>query len=169
MGKASKAKIFTDINHLKKSLPEKQNIIVCSGGFDPIHIGHIRYIQDSSSIDLNSYLLVIVNSDRWLKRKKGFIFMPQEERAEIAASISGVDYVLIYDDGTDFVSSALLKLQPYAFSKGGDRNSRENIPEFTLCETLGIKVFIGVGGDKINSSSKLVSDVLNEGKDESNY
>jgi D-beta-D-heptose 7-phosphate kinase/D-beta-D-heptose 1-phosphate adenosyltransferase len=101
-------------------------------------------------------LVVIVNGDGFLTRKKGFAFMPEAERSEIIAGIAGVDAVVIWDDGTQFVTGALDILRPIVFAKGGDRDSASNVPEFELCEKIGCKVIFGVGGGKIQSSSELV-------------
>lgn len=132
--------------------------VMASGGFDPLHIGHLDYIQEASCIapDKNPILIVVVNGDEWLKRKKSFVFMLEKERANIVAGISGVDYVLVWDDGTPTVSGAIEALTPDYFAKGGDRDSKLNVPEYDICESVGCKVIFGVGGGKIQSSSDLV-------------
>jgi len=139
-------------------MPKFRTCVTTSGGFDPLHVGHLRCIQ--GSVDLARQhkvpLVVIVNGDGFLTRKKGFAFMPAEERAEIIAGIAGVDAVVIWDDGTQFVTGALDILRPIVFAKGGDRDSASNVPEFELCEKIGCKVIFGVGGGKIQSSSELV-------------
>ena len=123
-----------------------------------MHVGHLRCIQ--GSVDLSRQhkapLVVIVNGDGFLQRKKGFSFMPEAERAEIISGIAGVDAVVLWDDGTQFVTGALEILRPIYFTKGGDRDSAENVPEFDLCEKIGCKVVFGVGGGKVQSSSDLV-------------
>jgi cytidyltransferase-like protein len=130
-------------------------IIVVSGGFDPIHSGHIAYIKSAKK--LGDKLIVALNSDGWLINKKGSFFMPYEERKTILSELSSVDDVIGFDDdnlGTSI--NALKKIkQMYpndkiAFANGGDRN-KYNIPEMTL---QGIEFLFNVGGeDKKNSSS----------------
>ena len=85
--------------------------------------------------------------------------MPEMERAEIIAGVRGVDAVVLWDDGSQFVTGALEILRPVIFTKGGDRDTAANVPEFDLCEKIGCKVMFGVGGGKIQSSSDLVRSV----------
>ena len=136
-------------------------LIAVSGGFDPVHIGHIRMIRDASRY---GDVMVIINSDDWLQRKKGYIFMPYEERAEIMGNIKGVTLITSVDDSDGTVCQALRRHKPDAFANGGDRKT-ENTPEMDLCEELGIQLMWAVGGgDKPQSSSWLV-DKLKENKD----
>lgn len=123
-----------------------------------MHVGHLRCIQQSSEIAVahSLSLVVVVNGDGFLKRKKGFAFMPDLERAEIIAGVRGVDAVVLWDDGSQFVTGAIDILRPTFFTKGGDRDCAGNVPEFDLCEKIGCKVVFGVGGGKIQSSSDLV-------------
>jgi len=137
--------------HYGDFMKERQRITI-SGGFDPVHRGHIRMIREASRY---GELIVIINSDEWLKRKKGYVFMPFEERAEIITSIKGVYSIWPVDDSDGTVCEALKKLKPTYFANGGDRTS-ENTPEKKLCEELGIEMLWNVGGDKIQSSSELV-------------
>tara|TARA_Y100001938_G_C7821289_1_gene296769 strand:+ start:68 stop:502 length:435 start_codon:yes stop_codon:yes gene_type:complete len=132
----------------------KPNIVAVSGGFDPVHIGHVRMIQDAS---LHGDVLVIINSDAWLMRKKGYVFMPWEERAEIMGNIKGVKYVTHVDDSDGTVCEALSRMKPDIFANGGDRKT-ENTPEMNLCDHIGIEMMWAVGGsDKPQSSSWLVN------------
>lgn len=131
--------------------------IAISGGFDPVHIGHIRYIQEAAKY---GEVTVILNSDSWLRRKKKFIFMPWEQRAEILRAIRGVKHVVIAQDEDGTVCTTLRLLYPDYFAKGGDR-TMDNTPEQALCHELGIKLLWNVGGGKIASSSELV-DVLRD-------
>jgi D-beta-D-heptose 7-phosphate kinase/D-beta-D-heptose 1-phosphate adenosyltransferase len=103
--------------------------------------------------------VVIVNGDGFLHRKKGFAFMPEAERLEIIAGVRGVDYVVPWDDGGQTVTGALEILRPTFFTKGGDRDSAANVPEFELCDRIRCEVLFGVGGGKIQSSSDLVRSV----------
>ena len=131
-----------------------KKVVAVSGGFDPMHIGHVRMIQNSAEI---GDVLVIVNSDDWLERKKGYVFMPFEERAEILSAIKGVTAVVAVDDTDNTVCEALKKYKPDCFANGGDRKQK-NTPEMTVCEELGIEMLWSMGGGKIQSSSWLVSD-----------
>lgn len=131
--------------------------VATSGGFDPLHIGHLRCIQESAKIaqERGMKLVVIVNGDGFLYRKKGKPFMKEQERAEIIKGISGVDEILIWDDGSQTVTKALEMIRPKIFTKGGDRTSASNVPEFDLCSQIGCEVIFNVGGGKIQSSSEL--------------
>lgn len=145
-------------------MPKFRTCVTTSGGFDPLHVGHLRCIQESTHLARknNVPLVVIVNGDGFLMRKKGYAFMPEMERAEIIAAIAGVDAVVLWDDGSQFVTGALDILRPIIFAKGGDRDSASNVPEFDLCEKIGCKVVFGVGGGKVQSSSDLVRAVRSE-------
>ncbi len=132
-------------------------IIMVSGGFDPVHIGHIRMIIEASE---HGDVIVIANSDDWLFRKKGFVFMEFGERAEILASIKGVIKVSGVDDSDNTVCEAIHRLKPDYFANGGDRG-RNNTPEQTLCDEIGVEMLWGIGGEnKANSSSTLVERVI---------
>ena len=126
--------------------------VLVSGGFDPIHVGHVRMIREAARY---GEVIVVVNSDDWLMRKKGYVFMPWEERAEIIESISGVRSVQSVDDSDGTVCEALTRLKPTMFANGGDRKS-DNVPEVTVCEKNDIEMIWNVGGGKIQSSSELV-------------
>jgi len=131
--------------------------VAVSGGFDPIHVGHVRMILEAAT--LGERVVVIANSDAWLKRKKGYVFMSFEERAEILMSIKGVDSVVEADDDDNTVCKTLQELKPDIFANGGDRKLG-TIPEYDLCDKLNIEMFFGVGGDdKPQSSSWLINKV----------
>lgn len=132
-------------------------LVVCSGGFDPLHLGHLQYILEAADLKgENGILVVVCNSNDWLIRKKGYAFMPEDERLAIVAAIKGVDYAVVWDDGSPTVCGALEALSPDIFAKGGDRDSAANVPEFDVCAEIGCEVVFGVGGGKIQSSSELV-------------
>lgn len=137
----------------KSALPP---VVCVSGGFDPIHVGHVRLLQEAAEYGT---LLVIVNNDNWMKRKKGFVFMPEIERLEVIFAIRGVyhAYLSFHEPETKdmTVCRELEFLQPDIFCQGGDR-TEDNNPEKTLCEELGIEIIYNVGGGKIQSSSWLV-------------
>ena len=141
----------------------KGTVVAVSGGFDPLHIGHVRLFQEARM--LGDYLVVILNNDNWLTAKKGYAFMPQEERAEIIEAYSFVDEVLItgHEAGGNYddllwrsVCRELEALSPAIFANGGDRKEGD-IPEYALCDRLGINMIFDVGfGGKVQSSSWLV-------------
>ena len=133
-------------------------IALVSGGFDPIHIGHIRMFQEASE---KGVLVVGLNSDEWLMRKKGYIFMPFGERKEIIEAIRGVEFVSGFDDRDDtcldFLRRYINHPMPIIFCNGGDRKLGTT-PEVDFCKLNGIELAWGVGGDyKIQSSSSLVN------------
>ena len=137
----------------------KERIIVAvSGGWDPIHIGHIRLFQEAK--ELGDKLVVIINNDNWLLKKKGYVFMPQEERKEVIEAIRGVDEVVLTKHPPDpqdmSVCEELRLLRPDIFANGGDRK-KDNVPEAALCNEIGCKMVFNVGkGGKVQSSSWLV-------------
>ena len=133
-------------------------ISVVSGGFDPIHSGHISYLKSAKKI--GDYLIVALNSDKWLTNKKKKVFMPLQERKSILMNISFVDEVITFkDDKEGSCISALEKIKEkypddeIIFCNGGDR-SKDNVPEMIVDN---INFEFGVGGDeKLNSSSWLL-------------
>ena len=132
-----------------------EKIVVVSGGFDPIHIGHLRMMQEAAE---HGKLTVVINSDAWLKRKKGYVFMPWEERAELISALSCVDKVIEAKDDDRTVCETLKELRPDIFANGGDRGVNTT-PEAKLCEELGIELMWNIGGGKVRSSSKLVREI----------
>jgi D-beta-D-heptose 7-phosphate kinase/D-beta-D-heptose 1-phosphate adenosyltransferase len=137
----------------------KRPTVMVSGGFDPVHAGHIRMILDAAKW---GDVIVIANSDRWLFEKKGFVFMHFEQRAEILNAIKGVVLVDSVDDSDGTVCEAIRRLKPTYFANGGDR-SRNNTPEQDVCEELGVEMLWSIGGDeKRDSSSDLVKRIRKE-------
>jgi cytidyltransferase-like protein len=127
-------------------------IVVTSGGFDPLHPGHITSIQDSRQF--GDVVVVVVNGDEFLAAKKGKPFQDLETRCAIVSAIRGVDYVIPFEiDGDPTVREALRRLRPDVFTKGGDRVDHQSIPEWGVCQELGIEIVSGVGADKDWSSS----------------
>ena len=140
-------------------MSDKKHVVVAvSGGFDPVHIGHIRMMQEAKA--LGDELVVIMNNDNWLMKKKGYVFMPQEERKEIIKALACVDRVEYTSHGKDpedmSVCKDLERIKPHIFANGGDRK-HDNIPEVATCESIGAEMVFNVGhGGKVQSSSWLV-------------
>ena len=131
----------------------RKKLIAVSGGFDPIHRGHVRMIKEAAQY---GDVIVITNSDDWLFRKKGFVFMEFTQRVEILNAIKGVILVDSVDDSDGTVCEAIRRLEPTFFANGGDRG-RNNTPEQAVCEELGVELLWGIGGNqKLSSSSDLV-------------
>ena len=138
-----------------------KNIVLITGGFDPIHSGHIAYLQAAKK--LGDILVVGVNSDAWLTRKKGRAFMPLMERAAILRAVAGVDFVIDFDDSDNSARHAIWMVrQSYPqdhiiFANGGDR-TQANIPEMTV-QDANLEFVFGVGGEnKQNSSSWILTE-----------
>lgn len=151
---------FEDIEEfskLIKSIRGGRPIYCTSGGFDPIHVGHVRCFLETAKMarENNGIFVVIANNDDFLIRKKGAPFMPQKERLEILSAIKGVDYVVLWGDDTQTSSGAIERIKPSYFTKGGDRDVLSKIPESNICDQVGCKIIFGVGGEKVQSSSWL--------------
>ena len=130
----------------------KKKLVMISGGFDPIHSGHIKLIEAASK---HGDVIVALNSDEWLKEKKGYSFMSWEERKIIISSIKGVKKVVSFDDTSGTACDAIETYSPDYFANGGDRYIK-NTPEVLTCKKLGVETLWFVGGGKIQSSSELV-------------
>jgi D-beta-D-heptose 7-phosphate kinase/D-beta-D-heptose 1-phosphate adenosyltransferase len=139
----------------------ERKIIAVSGGFDPVHKGHVQMIEEASKL---GSVMVIINSDDWLTRKKGYVFMPWEDRAYIMGNIKGVRIVAAVNDSDNTVCEALRRMKPDAFANGGDRKDN-NTPEMDVCNELGIELLWNIGGEKVESSSNLVNKARWEKRD----
>ena len=142
----------------KKPSSKKKKVVMVSGAFDPVHIGHVRMFNEAKK--LGDKLIVLLNNDNWLQLKKGYAFMPEHERKEILESFSAVDEVILssHKKGTKDISinEDLKKIRPHIFAKGGDRHAG-NIPETPVCEEIGCMIVNDMGfGGKVQSSSWLV-------------
>ena len=138
-----------------------KTIVLITGGFDPIHSGHIAYLKAAK--ELGDILIVGVNTDTWLTRKKGAAFMPLSERTAILRNIVGVDFVIDFDDTDGSAKHAIWMVrQSYPqdhiiFANGGDR-TQENIPEMDAADE-NVSFVFGVGGEnKKNSSSWILQE-----------
>lgn len=138
--------------------------VVVSGGFDPVHIGHVRLFEEAKGlVGPEGKLIVVLNCDAWLIRKKGKAFMQQNDRAEIIRAFGCVDDVYILESNRDDVGEALEHLRPHIFANGGDRRNTDDIPEAHVCEKHGIEMVFNVGeGGKMYSSSELLRNYLGE-------
>lgn len=157
---------------MRKKTSNKPRWVAVSGGFDPLHIGHVRMFQEAKK--LGDKLVVILNNDNWLKSKKGFAFMSQKERAELIKAYPFVDKVVLTSHGANdganaylrSVSRDLKKVRPDIFANGGDRDEKNaKDPNSSLywdiktCKELGIKMVYNVGrGGKVQSSSWMIKD-----------
>ena len=125
--------------------------IAVSGYFDPIHVGHIEYINNAKK--LGDWLVVIVNNNNQCALKKGKYFMDEKDRVLIVKNIKAVDEVFLSIDEDKTVCKSLKKVNPDVFANGGDRKNYE-IPESKVCKENNIQIIDGLG-DKIRSSSGL--------------
>ena len=156
----------------------RKSIIVLSGGFDPVHKGHLRMFREASW--LGHQVIIGLNSDEWLTRKKGKPFMKFEERKEILEGFRFVNQVLPFDDSddtakdlikrvydiynseshehnySDLPQQGMMDYYQIYFANGGDRG-KDNVPEVKMCKHLEVIMLWGVGGGKIQSSSWLIN------------
>ena len=161
----------------------RKSIIVLSGGFDPVHKGHLRMFREASW--LGHQVIVGLNSDDWLTRKKDKPFMKFEERKEILDGFRYVNQVLPFDDSDDTASDLIRRVHniynseahehnysdlghagyidyhEIYFANGGDRTTK-NVPEMSVCKELDVTMLWGVGGGKIQSSSWLMGNKTEE-------
>ena len=135
-----------------------------SGGFDPVHVGHVRLFQEAKK--MGDRLVVILNNDNWLMAKKGYVFMPQNERKEILAALAGINEIVFTGHPKNpkdmSVAKELLEIKPDVFARGGDRNLK-NLPEQEIktCQAIGCRIVFNVGkGGKVQSSSWLAQKLL---------
>lgn len=144
--------------NIEKPKNKKESISIISGGFDPIHEGHIDYINEAAKF---GKVIIILNTDEWLIRKKGFAFMPYETRECILKNMKNVFDVIMAEDNDNSVCDSLNQLRdiyPDAeliFCNGGDRKIN-NTPEISICKEKNIDLRFNVGGEKINSSRDII-------------
>jgi cytidyltransferase-like protein len=147
-------------------LRRARKIVMVSGGFDPVHIGHVRMFNEAKK--LGDELVVYLNNDNWLLKKKGYVFMSEHERKEIIEAFEAVDKVIISNHKKNpedmSVCVGLMEIKPHIFANGGDRNMKDALDpgsslykEREIHKKLGIKMVYNVGrGGKVRSSSELV-------------
>lgn len=145
----------------KLEVPKGNSIVIATGGFDPFHIGHLSYLK--SAARLGAFLIVGVNSDDWLIRKKGYYFQSITSRLPIVDNLKCVHSAVSFLDEDGTAISLIEKVKFYnpnatkiIFANGGDRNA-DNIPEMSV---LGVEFAFGIGGDnKMESSSDIIKRV----------
>ncbi len=136
------------------TIKKKEIIVVAvSGYFNPIHVGHLDMIEQAKS--LGDKLVVIINNDYQVKLKGSVPFMSLADRIRITSALRDVDEVFISIDRDKTVCKSLSKVKPHIFANGGDRKSIGDVPEYPICQKLGIKMVDGLG-KKIRASSELI-------------
>jgi len=132
--------------------PFEQVIVCTSGYFNPLHVGHLRLLEEAKK--LGDWLVVIVNNDEQVKLKGSKPFMSDIERCQILSTIKYVDEVILSRDNDKTVRKTLMEISPHIFAKGGD-STPNNVPEQEVCDAMGTEIIFNVGGGKIQSSSWL--------------
>ena len=144
----------------KKTLKKKEIVVAVSGYFNPLHVGHLEMIHRAKK--LGDKLVVIVNNDKQVALKKRIPFMPEKDRMTIIKALRDVDRVVLavddyqLENGEIPVIKSLAKVKPDIFANGGDRHSIVNVPEYPICQKLGIEMVDGLGR-KIRASSEMIA------------
>ncbi len=140
-----------------KKAAKKEVWVAVSGGFDPIHIGHINLFESAKK--LGDKLVVILNNDNWLIKKKGYVFMPEKERKKLLEAMRVVDKVVLTEHPKDpsyrHIGFTLRKVKPDIFCNGGDKGITNEF-EVAACKEVGCRMVARVGGGKVQSSSWLI-------------
>lgn len=139
-----------------------KKLVMVSGGFDPVHVGHLRMFEEAKK--LGDELLVVINCDDWLMRKKGKKFMSSHDRAEIIKGFRCVDHVFVLESDRADVGEAIELFKPAIFANGGDRKAEKDIPEAEVCKKYNVEMVFNVGGGKLRSSSELLKEYHKEEK-----
>lgn len=143
-----------------KKISKKPILVAVSGFFNPLHVGHLDMIEKAKK--LGDKLVVIINNDKQVKLKNRVPFMPEKDRMRIIAALRDVDEVFLaiddykLDNGEIPCIKSLAKVHPDIFANGGDRHSIINVPEYPICQKLGIKMVDGLG-KKIRASSEMIA------------
>jgi cytidyltransferase-like protein len=133
---------------------KKEVVVAVSGYFNPLHIGHLEMIERAKR--LGDRLVAIVNNDYQVKLKGSVPFMSQADRVKIISALREVDEVFLSIDKDGSVCRSLAKVKPTIFANGGDRKSLGDVPEFPVCQKLGIQMVDGLG-KKIRASSQMIA------------
>lgn len=128
-----------------------RKLVATGGGFDPVHVGHLELFKRAKA--LGDRLVVILNTDDWIKKKKGYVFMPLADRQIILESIKYVDATVVSIDGEGGIIRTIELLRPHIYAKGGDRQGNT---EAEVCNRIGCQRITGLG-EKIRSSSDMVN------------
>ena len=146
-------------------MKKKYDYALVSGGFDPVHVGHLRMFQDAKN--LSDKVILLLNNDEWLVKKKGKPFMNEAQRKEILGEFKSISKVIIQTSSEKSSNKAIEEFvlnnpnKTICYCNGGDRSNIKNIPEAEICQKLGVNLEFGVGGeDKIESSSQLTKNYL---------
>ena len=146
-------------------MTKKYDYALVSGGFDPVHVGHLRMFQDAKK--LSDKVIVLLNNDNWLIKKKGKPFMNQEQRKDILEEFQSISEVIIQKSNDKSSSLAIKEFannnpkKNICYCNGGDRSKIQNILEADVCKELGVSLEFGVGGkEKVESSSQLTKNYL---------
>lgn len=144
----------------KKTNEKKDIVVAVSGYFNPLHVGHLEMIEKAKN--LGDKLVVILNNDKQVALKGSVPFMSEKDRLKIISALRAVDEVFLSIDdyrlknGAVPVIKSLAKVNPDIFANGGDRKSLGDVPEYDICQELGIDMVDGLG-KKIRASSKLIA------------
>ena len=146
-------------------MKKKYDFALVSGGFDPVHVGHLRMFQDAKNLSEN--VIVLLNNDEWLMKKKGKPFMNEGQRKEILDEFKSISKVIIQTKSDRSSSRAIEEFvhnnpdKTVCYCNGGDRSNIRNIREADICKKLGVTLEFGIGGNtKIESSSQLSKNYL---------
>ena len=142
------------INKKNKIKDNKSVVVAVSGYFNPLHVGHLDMIAKARK--LGDKLIAIINNDVQVKLKGSVPFMSEKDRLRVIASLRDVDEVFLSIDKDKSVCLSLTRVNPDIFANGGDRHSIGDIPEYPVCQKLGIKMVDGLG-KKIRASSELIA------------
>jgi cytidyltransferase-like protein len=144
---------------------KKYDYALVSGGFDPVHVGHLRMFQDAKN--LSNKVILLLNNDEWLIKKKGKPFMNQNQRKEILEEFKSITEVIIQTSSEKSSSRAIEEFvnnnpnKSICYCNGGDRSNIKNILESDICKKLGVSLEFGIGGEeKVESSSQLTKNYL---------
>jgi len=149
--------MIVDANYILYERDRISSLVMTSGGYDPMHPGHVSYLREASQ--LADFHIAVVNGDEFLISKKGRPFMRLIDRVKLVDGIKGVDLTFPFQVKKDLtVNTALELIRPDIFAKGGVRKNIETIPEWDTCQRLGIKIVTNVGDDKEWSSTDYLSD-----------